>query len=196
MTLANLARRKKCGRIPALILVTDGVRLPDPAPAMARLPAGAGVLLRHYDAADRPALARQLAALARRRRLVLLLGGADWRLAAAIGAQGLHLPEGVARHLADPGLRLWHRRGHLLSIACHSPAALARARALKAEMVTLSPVFPTASHPGAPSLGPTRFALWAARADVPVVALGGVNRRTARTLRFAAGIAAISGLVG
>lgn len=196
MTLANLARRKKCGRMPALILVTDDVRLPDPVAAMAKLPAGAGVLLRHYQTPDRPALARRLAALTRRKRLVLLLGGSDWRLAAAIGAQGLHLPEGLARRLADPGLRLWLRRGHLLSVAGHSRAALARAHALHADCVMLSPVFPTASHPGAPVLGPTRFALWARQARLPVVALGGVTRRTARALRFAAGIAAISGLAG
>lgn len=194
MTLANLTRRRKRGRMPALILVTDETRLPDPLPAMERLPPGAGVLLRHYGAADRALLARRLAATARRKRLVLLVAGAQWRLAAAAGAAGIHLPEAVARRLVDPGLRLWQRRGALLSVACHGPAALARAAALGADAALLSPVFPTASHPGAATLGATRFALWAARARLPVLALGGVNRTTARALRHAAGVAAIDGL--
>lgn len=180
--------------MPAVILVTDESRLPDPAVAMARLPPGAGVLLRHYGSADRAALARRLAKLAKARRLVLVLAGSDWRLAAAVGAAGLHLPEGMAKSLADPGLRLWCRRGHVLSVACHGPAALARAARLGANAALLSPVFATASHPGAATLGATRFALWARRARLPVLALGGVNRRTVRALRFAAGIAAIGGL--
>lgn len=195
MTLANLAVRKKRGPVPTRLLVTDETRLADPLPALNRLAPGMGVLLRHYGAADRAGLARRLAAAARRRRLVLLVAGAEWRLAAAAGAAGLHLPEGVARHLADPGLRLWLRRGHVLTVACHGPAALARARRLGADAALLSPVFPTASHPGAATLGPLRFALWARQAGLPVVALGGVNARTARALRCHAGWAAIGGLL-
>lgn len=200
MTLANLARRKKRRPmpevilVPKVILVTDETRQPDPVAAMERLPPGTGVLLRHYGVPDRAALARRVAAVARRRRLVLLVAGADWRLAAAAGANGVHLPEGVARGLADPGLRLWRRRGHLLSVAAHGPAALARAARLGADAALLSPIFPTASHPGAPCLGPLRFALWSHRARLPVLALGGINPITARALRHAAGVAAIGGL--
>lgn len=194
MTLANLARRKKRGAMPPVILVTDEARLPDPTAAMQRLPAGAGVLLRHYGTPGRTTLARRVAALARQRHLILLVAGADWRLAAAAGAHGVHLPEAIARRLADPGLRLWHRRGHLLTVAAHDPAALARAARLGADAALLSPVFPTASHPGAPTLGALRFALWAGRAALPVLALGGVNHTTARSLRHAAGVAAIGGL--
>lgn len=195
MTLANKAGRQKPPRMPTRILVTDERRLPDPAAAINALPPGAGVLLRHYQTCDRAALARRLARIARNGRIVMLVAGGDWRLAARIGAAGIHLPEGAARTLADPGLRLWLRRGHLLSIACHSPRALSRAAALGADAALLSPVFPTRSHPGARCLGGLRFAQWARRAALPVIALGGINRRTARALRFAAGWAAIDGLM-
>jgi len=50
--------------------------------------------------------------------------------------------------------------------------------------VLLSPVFPTRSHPGQPTLGPVRFRLLAARAGLPVIALGGMNRATARRLAW------------
>lgn len=177
-----------------MILVTDDQRLPDPAAAMAALPAGAAVLLRHYDAPDRKHLARRLARLARAQRQILLVAGADWRLAAAIGASGVHLPEAVARMVPLPGLRLWLRRGGLLTVACHGPAGLVRAAALGADAALLSPVFPTRSHPGAATIGATRFALWALRARLPVVALGGIRADTARSVRFSAGLAAIDGL--
>jgi thiamine-phosphate pyrophosphorylase len=197
MTLAEAARRINSGsRVPRLLLVSDEARLPDPLPAIARLPAGAGVLLRHYGAAGRRDLARQVARLARCRRLVLLVAG-DWRLAAAVGADGLHLPEGQARHgVLAPALG-WLRRGNkLLTVAAHSRAALGRARKLGAHGALLSPVFATASHPGAACIGPVRFGLWRRGACVPVVALGGVNGATARRLAGAgpAGVAGVGAL--
>lgn len=193
MTLANAARLRKPGNVPALILVTDEHRLPDPAPVMETLPPGSGVWLRHYDVPDREALARRLAAIARRRRLVLVVAGADWRLAARLGAAGVHLPEAVARSADLAGLRLWLGHRRLLSVAAHSRHGLARAAGLGADCALLSPVFATASHPGAATLGAIRFALWARRAGLPVIALGGVNAGSARSLRFAAGLAAIGG---
>ena len=64
--------------------------------------------------------------------------------------------------------------------------------------IILSPVFPTDSHPGAPTLGPLRFAAWARRAPLPVYALGGVNAVTARRLAAsnAAGLAGIGFAIG
>ncbi len=186
MTLANAERGRK-----VRILVTDEARLPDPAPIVERLPRGTWVLLRHYGWPQREALARHLAAIARRRGLVLLVAGADWRLAVKVGAGGVHLPENVARRQCLAGLRLWLRTGRLLTIAAHSPAGLARAAAYGADAALLSPVFPTASHPGAPVIGAARFALWARGVRLPVLALGGMTAKRARQLHFAAGWAAI-----
>ncbi len=185
-------------RGPALILVTDETRLRDPLAAMGLLPPGAGVLLRHYQSPQRPTLGLAVAALARRRRLTLLVAG-DWRLAARLGASGLHLPEGLARHgVLAPALGWVRRRHRLLLVACHSPAALGRAARLRADAALLSPAFPTASHIGAAAIGPLRFGLWARRARLPVLALGGINRRTVARLPkgAVAGLAAIGALSG
>lgn len=194
MTLANEARRLNSGRLPAMVLVTDADRLPEPVAVAARLPAGAAVLLRDYHRADRASLAARLAAVCARRRLVLIVAG-DWRLAARLRAAGIHLPEAMARGGRPAPALGWARRtGRLVTMAAHSPMALAAARRLRVDAAFLSPVFPTASHPGAPAIGATRFRSWAAAAGLPVIALGGVTAASARALRgSAAGLAAIGG---
>ena len=48
-----------------------------------------------------------------------------------------------------------------------------------ADFVTLSPVFPTESKPGAPALGIGAFAALAEESALPVFALGGVTARNA-----------------
>lgn len=188
-TLAELARRlnrRRRGPAPALVLMTDP-RRPDALAAAAALPPGSAVVLRHYGDPGRESLGRSLGKLCRARRLLFLVAG-DVRLAAILRADGLHLPE---RATAAPAL-LWRRRGGVLSMAAHSLPALRRARRLGADWALLSPVFPTASHPGAPALGPRRFALLARRAGLPVLALGGVTAATAPLLRGAAGVATVS----
>ncbi|WP_415838706.1 thiamine phosphate synthase, partial [Roseomonas mucosa] len=83
-----------------------------------------------------------------------------------------------------------------LSQAAHGRSGLARARRLGADGVLLSPAFPTASHPGAPALGPLRWAALARRAASSAVALGGMDARSARRLpNWACGMAALEGLL-
>lgn len=175
--------------LPRLYLLGDPARLPDPRAAAARLPPGAAVLARGLS----PGVVAGLAALARRRRLRLLVAG-DGRAALRIGA-GLHLPDRRGTAGLLPFLLARRRRGLLLTAAAHGRAGLARARRLGADAVLLSPVFPTASHPGAPGLGPWRWAALARRAGRPVVALGGVAAGNAGRLpRWTAGLAAIGAL--
>jgi len=169
-------------KLPAFIFVTDGARQPDPVPVLRTLPRGWGVLFRHYDHPLREALGRRVARLCKERGLRLLVAG-DVRLAARLKADGLHLPEGLARRgILSPAL-LWRQQGRALSIAAHSPGAVRRAKALRADLVVLSPVFPTVSHPNARPLGPLGFLRLKALSPIPVAALGGMRPATARRLR-------------
>lgn len=52
-----------------------------------------------------------------------------------------------------------------------------------ADLVFVSPVFPTRSHPGAPSLGPAKAARIARAVGLPMIALGGMDARRFRRLR-------------
>jgi thiamine-phosphate pyrophosphorylase len=77
---------------------------------------------------------------------------------------------------------LYPTRGLLTLASAHSLREIGVANRARADAVLLSPVFPTRSHPGALALGPMRFRLLAAHAKMPVIALGGMNARTASRL--------------
>ncbi len=191
-TLAELARRLKVPGLPPLILMTDGRRLPDPAAAVACLPRGSAVIARHRNGLALEALARGLIGPCCRRGVRLLVSG-EARLAWSVGADGVHLPEALARR--GPIRR---RPGWLVTAAAHSPAALARAADAGADAALLSPVFTTASHPDRPPLGPLLFAAWCRESPLPVYALGGISAGTAPRLMVSslAGFAGIGGLAG
>lgn len=196
--LANAAARLKAkssaaARVPSLWLMTDAVRLPDPTAAISRLPRGSGVILRHVDSKARKALAEKFRPVCRRRGLICLIAQ-DWRLAAAVRADGVHLPERGADH----GALLWRRqRKAMLTMAAHSAHALVRAARLGADAIFLAPVFPTKSHPQARTLGPLGFAALARATSRPVIALGGISAANVNRLALAgaSGVAAIGGWI-
>lgn len=157
-------RRRHSQYLPETWLFTDprmGEALWD---AVRRLPRGSGIVLRHYDAADRTAVARRAAKLARRYGHMLVVAG-DARLAQAVGAAGVHMPDG-GRPTRD-----------VITAASHDRAGLVRARRAGASLVFLSPVFPTNSHPGARTLGTLRFGLMAHGTGIAVAALGGMTAK-------------------
>jgi thiamine-phosphate pyrophosphorylase len=158
-------QRQPRGRA-VLWLFTDAARLADPFPVLRLLPPGlGGVVLRDDGLPGREALGRRIARLCRRRRLALSVAG-DWRLAAALHA-GLHLRGGRL----PPCTPRWLPR---LTSSAHAVPDLLRARRAGVAVAFLSPVFATASHPGAHPLGPLRWGL-AARRSVGAGALGGID---------------------
>ncbi len=68
----------------------------------------------------------------------------------------------------------------LVSAACHSLEQIKKAEILGADMVTLSPVLPTESHPGGETLGWEKFSFIARKTHLPVYALGGMNKQLLR----------------
>lgn len=162
--------------------MTDAVRLKDPVSAVLRLPRGSGVIVRHTDTRKRRILAETLAPICRHRGLICLIAD-DWRLAAHVRADGLHLPERKARLGVNGPAFLWRRQSkRLLTTAAHSLTAMMRGARTKADAIVLAPVFTTASHPNASTLGAMRFAALVRQVSRPVIALGGITARTARRL--------------
>ena len=153
--------------------------------ALVGLPSGSGFVFRHYHLPpeERRDRFRQLQRICRARdHLVILADTAQ--TARKWGADGIYgAPNALGATRAD-----------LLTIAtAHNMREIAQAGRMRADAVMLSPAFPTRSHPGAASLGPMRFRTLAKHAQMPVIALGGMNLRTAQRLRWPSW-AAIDGL--
>ncbi|AOJ15343.1 thiamine phosphate synthase [Burkholderia vietnamiensis] len=106
--------------------------------------------------------------------------GAQLMLNGPIDAAGVMRLDGAGWHLDGAALRAVAQRplppARRVSAACHTAHDLALAARVGADFVTLSPVLPTLSHPGAPTLGWSAFAALAAQAAMPVYALGGMTR--------------------
>ncbi|MHC9419198.1 thiamine phosphate synthase [Sphingomonas citri] len=139
--------------------------------ALERLPRGGGIVFRHH-ATPAPARARlfaRVAAVARRRGLVLVRAGATpFR-----GECGRH-----ARRGSD-----------LVTWPAHTRRQAIAAVRAGATLVLVSPVFATRSHPGARALGPLRAAAIARGLPIPAIALGGVDERRYRLRLRALGFA-------
>jgi thiamine-phosphate pyrophosphorylase len=159
--------------LPSIWLISDA-RIDDRLEeALARLPRGSGFIFRHYHLPPKERKARfmALASQLRRRGGLVVLSGSPAQ-AQRWGADGAYgAPTNLARGLAI--LRL---------ATAHSLREIGIANRIRADAVLLSPVFATRSHPGARTLGPTRFRLMASRARAPVIALGGMNARHAHSI--------------
>jgi thiamine-phosphate pyrophosphorylase len=162
--------------LPRLWLISDARNDAQLACALKALPRGSGFIYRHYHLPDPARWARFRAlrriAKARGHRVIL----ADSALTArAWGADGIY---GAPRSLTP-------RRDGLLHLAtAHDLREVGLAARLGAHAVLLSPVFPTATHPGGAVLGPVHFRLLAQQSPVPVIALGGMTAAHARALKW------------
>jgi thiamine-phosphate pyrophosphorylase len=174
---------KRYPSLPSLWLVSDARNDAVLEAALARMPRGSGLVFRHYhlSPAERRARFENLRRIARRRGHLVFLSS-DVRTARAWRADGAYGPaKQLTRGPALPRL-----------VTAHS---LRELRTSRADVLILSPVFATRSHPAAKPLGPVRFRLLARQVQAPVVALGGMSARRAAALKPAAW-AAIDGLAG
>jgi thiamine-phosphate pyrophosphorylase len=173
--------------------MTDDKRVPDPLAAAGSLPKGSAVILRHRNDRERARLGEGLLKLARQSDLLLLIAG-DPALAHRLNADGVHVPESQLASIAPCRTR---HPDWIITAAVHSELGVLRASRSAADAALLAPLFHTKSHPERSEFGLTRFRLLAARAPIPIYALGGITAANAGRLAEAriAGIAAIDGVL-
>lgn len=171
------------------MLFSDEDRMRDPIAAMRALPDGSTILVRARKPKRRCQLAQAAKGIATKKNIAVFVAD-DPDMARRLGL-ALHLPERKVYQLAR-----WRATTALpVTASAHSLGAAARAIRLGAAAVFLSPVFPTASHPGGPHLGAVRARLMARQIPGPVYALGGITGQKASVLTGFAGLAAIGGLI-
>lgn len=159
--------------VPTLWLMTDERLGDDLWRALMRLPRGAGVVFRHYATpiAERRRVFARVLRVGRARDLLVVRAGS----VAMRGEMGTHRARG-------PGLVTW---------PVHSLREAGAARRAGADVVFVSPVFSTRSHPGAGTLGVVGGAALARRCAGVRVALGGMDARRFSMTRGFEGWAAI-----
>ena len=163
---------KRRAYIPRVWMMTDPRLGDNLAQAVQRMPLRSGVIFRHYDLPpdERRALFAQVARVCRRRGHLLLLAGTQ-RDARHWHAGGAH---GKGR-----------RRGNsLLSAPVHNLREIIQARRSRADIMLISPIFTTRSHPGQRPLGLMQFRRLAAQCGTAKrIALGGMTRQRAAMFR-------------
>ena len=151
--------------MPKIWLMTDE-RLGDALlPSISALPKGSGIVFRHYslEVKARQTLFFAVSAVARRHRHILVIGGPP--IAAPVWLK-------AGRHGRVRGA---------VTAPVHSRREAIVAERAGAELLFVSPIFPTRSHPCAPALGRVRFGLLVRNLRVPVIALGGMNQARAHS---------------
>ncbi len=113
----------------------------------------------------------------------------DIALAHMLGADGVHLNSGQVAELQDRPDVPW------CAASCHSKEDLRRAEAIGVDFAVLGPVCESQTHPGTSGLGWPEFHSLMQGAEIPVYAIGGMNREMLDEARThgAHGIAMIRG---
>lgn len=167
--------------LPVLFFFTDPARTPHPEDIAPHLPAGCGIVYRHFGEGHALQRARLLRRIADDHGLKLLVGS-DQALAAEAGAHGIHLPE---RNLDQAPEILARHDSMILTAACHDPATLKRPEISAVRAVFVSPVFASQSKSAidVEALGIKGVRAFVDVSPVPVYGLGGINCDTIGHLR-------------
>jgi len=123
---------------------------------------------------------------------VRLLLNSTPEIAISVGTHGVHLNSQRLLNLSQRPVA----KNLLVAASCHTASDIRQANQIDCDFMVLSPVRPTQSHPGAPTLGWLRFFELTELAHCPVFALGGMQRdELAKVLAHGGhGIAAIRAL--
>lgn len=185
-------------QLPDVLMISGSFH--DEHDALARLEAALdeGVRLvqlraKQMEEVDFIALAKQAIALTHRYKeaKILINGKPDW-LDVLPEADGLQLASTAIMDLTGRPIP----KDKILSVSTHTKTEIAKALELKADLLLLSPVKETSSHPDLAGMGWEIFSEMVADIPIPVFALGGMKLSDIEEAKQqgAQGVAAISGL--
>lgn len=172
----NRRHKKQMGKlkVPRVWMMTDPRLGGGLLKAITRLPFQSGVIYRHYELGPqaRHDLFRKVARICRRRGHILLLADKS-AIARKWQAAGTHNRTEVRSPARN-----------LRSAPVHSAAEISRARRNNVDIMFLSPIFATRSHPDQAPLGAYQFRRLAALCgNAKVIALGGMTVQKAMMIK-------------
>lgn len=153
------------------------------------LPKNSTIIIREYDLDEksREEFARKIIALARPRKLKILVGK-NFALARKIKADGVHfsdfgkLPINFLKKKSFP-------QKFIFSLACHNEKSVLQTVKSRPSMIFLTPIFPTTSHADTKTLGLRNLAKISFKTKnpdyflPPIFALGGINLENIKSVR-------------
>ena len=165
------------------VFFTDRKRCADLILAIRNLPKNSTVIFREYDLEikEREEMARKIIKICREKNHKILIGK-NLALARKLRADGVHfsdrdkLPVQIFNRKNLP-------REFILSFACHNFLSVLKSHQIKADIIFISPIFTTKSHPNVSPLGLAQLSKIIRMSKIPIFALGGVNKQNIRILQ-------------
>ena len=151
-----------------------------------QLPTYSGIVLRNYCSKDRRTIIKNVLRIAKRKNFKVLMASHP---RAHGNINGLHLPKWEYKCRRN-------NKEQIISVSAHSLKDKRKIINTKADIIFLSSVFHTNSHPKRKHLGIIRFGLLVRSLARPVIALGGINNTNIKKLKNfpISGVAAIESL--
>ena len=155
---------------PNIWLFTDSVKTLNPVKLVKNLPTKSGVVIRHYNSKNKETIIRSILNIKKRKTLTVLIAGKHKRKP---DVDGNHLPQWINNNKINK----------ITSISVHAGIDVRKSLNVKADLVFISPVFPTSSHASKQHLGTIKLGLLARLFKKDIIALGGINNKNIARLR-------------
>ena len=155
---------------PHIWLFTDSVKTLNPVKLVKNLPTKSGVVIRHYNSKNKETIIRSILNIKKRKTLTVLIAGKYKR---KLDVDGNHLPQWINNNKIN----------QITSISVHAGMDVRKSLNVKADLVFISPVFPTSSHASKQHLGTIKLGLLARLFKKDIIALGGINNKNIARLR-------------
>jgi len=158
-------------KLPNLWLFTDSLKTLKPIELSKRLPKKSGLVIRHYNSKNKTIILNDILHIKKRRMFTVLISGKYKR---GLNIDGNHFPQ-----WANP----INNGNKITSMSFHHAKDIRKSINLKADLIFISPVFPSTSHKNKQCLGVIRLGLMARLFKKHVIALGGINNKNITRLR-------------
>ena len=159
-------------KMPYVWFLTDSIKTKTPLDTSRKLPDNSGILIRSYNIQNKEIIIKNIINLKKRKLHTVLVSG---KHKSHSNVDGAHLPSWLNSS--------FFINKKLISMSAHGARDIRKSINIKADIIFISSVFDTTSHPGGKSIGVIKLGLMAKLFKKPVIALGGINNNNISRLK-------------